>query len=492
MGQVMEHMRSAPRTLGTYLNSAFRLAHIVAIGLVVIPAAPVLGGKQEESARPRSGIDNRQLTLPRVIDIVISRNLKLVESRLSIREKEHQRREAFSDFFPTLDVNYSGEVSRYRQIGRVYQLAQSHNSRWTVRGNPGGIFGGGLQPDYPYRIDPYKYYSSTVTVTQPIFSAGRLLSSYKYAALGVDYAALQMEIDRQDLIMQTYLAYYSLMRAQKMLEVSQKSIAALETFRRRAKAFYDAKVTSKLDLLSAEVQLAAMIKAKTQAQTDIADYRNQLSYLMRLPPESALDIVHDYAYRPNSYRIQEIYSLAASNRTEIRQAGISVQQTIQLVKVMEGGLLPTVSLQFQASRFNDDWNVLDPEGTNDFKVTGAFQWSFDVFRQLESVKEMKSVHAKALTARDQLVYDILKEVGSAFHKMKRTQADISVNRAAADQSQEALRIARDRYTVMLATYLEFLDAERRWAQALGDYYSSLIDYRIDLAYLERTMGILGR
>ncbi len=42
----------------------------------------------------------------------------------------------------------------------------------------------------------------------------------------------------------------------------------------------------------------------------------------------------------------------------------------------------------------------------------------------------------------------------------------------------------------VATYIEVLDAVRELSQAAGDYYTSLIQYRINKAVLLRRMGIL--
>ncbi len=48
----------------------------------------------------------------------------------------------------------------------------------------------------------------------------------------------------------------------------------------------------------------------------------------------------------------------------------------------------------------------------------------------------------------------------------------------------------ERYKEQVATYTEVLDAERQLALSLGDYYISLIQYRIARAVLERQMGII--
>ena len=53
------------------------------------------------------------LSLPQAIQIALTRNLTMADSRLAVQEKEYQRREAYSDFFPSITLQYSGTVDRY-------------------------------------------------------------------------------------------------------------------------------------------------------------------------------------------------------------------------------------------------------------------------------------------------------------------------------------------------------------------------------------------
>lgn len=462
--------------------------------LVLLMIVPVVSQAAETNSRKDNPtlrelrLQGRKLDLSTSVTLAVERNRRLLEARMSTQEREHEARSSFSDFFPTLDLQYATIIDRYRNESFVDSIGRSHDSR-----RPYQLIENLFYYDksaYPYRIDPYKYFSLTATVTQPLYVAGRTLNEYKYTRLGVDYSALQEQVDRQDLILNVYEAYYGLMRAQKLLEVAEKSITALEGLRNRAKAFYEAKVLSKLDVLSAEVQLASAKKQKIQSETNIQDQRAQLNYLMRLPLDTPIDIRHDYAYRPNNYRIPEVYDIAMANRLEIRQAGISLEQARALVKISKSTLLPSAYVQLQGSRFNDDANVFEHEAVNSWKVIGYLQWTFDLFRSKETLKERMVGEARTFTEREQLIDDILNEVGKAFRRMKRTEGDIEQNRVAVDAGEEAFRVARERYQGLMATYTEVLDAERKLAQSLGDFYGSLIDFRIDEAYLERTRGTL--
>ncbi len=460
----------------------------VAALMILTGLLPAMAAGQAERSHKRSG-DSQRLDVHQAAAIAVARNLRMADSRLSVREKEHQRREAYSDFFPSIDVQYTAATDKYFQGSNVAALAGIHPGRWVVRGNPSPP-NVGLAPTYPFRIDPFRFFTLSATLTQPLFSGGRLLSDYKFARLGVDYSAVQFEVDRQDLIMDVYEAYYQLVQSYKLLEVAEDSVRALQALRNQTTEFYKAGVVPKVDVLSTEGQLATAYIQRTQAQTDIERYKATLSFLLRYPQETPVEVLLDVTWQSPPYKIPEIYATAAGNRLEIRQANISVAQAMALVKSSKADLMPNVAVQFQGSRFNDDWNPFDPEGGNDWKIQGLLTWTFDLFRRRETVKERRATQARAFVAREQLVEQVMEEVKFAYIDMKRSESDIVNNQKAVEFRRENFRINQERYKEQVATYIEVLDAQRQLALAQGNYYIAITGFKINKALLERRMGML--
>jgi outer membrane protein TolC len=458
---------------------------VLLTGVLLIAGPLIAGSAEREVPRVKRDAASQRLAIGNAVAIALARNLRMAESRLSIQEKEHQRREAYSDFFPTLDLQYIAEANRYQQANNIQAFAGTSDARAAGFVNPSGTFS-----TYPYRIDPYRTFILNATLTQPVFTAGRILNNYKYARLGVDFQELQLEVTRQDLILEVYEAYYQLLQSQKLLEVANQSIVALESLRNQTTEFYKAGVVPKVDVLSTEGQLAQARIQKTQAQTDIERYRADLNFLLRYPQETPTQIVEDMAYIPSPYAIPEIYRTAAGSRIEIRQANISVEQAVSLMKAAQADLIPQVNIQISGTRMNDDWNPFDPEAVNDWSIRGVAAWTLDMFRTRETVKERRASQAKAFVSRELLVEQIMQEVKQAFADMKRSESDIFNNKKAVEFRTESFRINRERYKEQVATYTEVLDAQRELALAQGDYYISLIQYRINKAILERRMGTL--
>ena len=425
----------------------------------------------------------------------------MADSRLAVQEKEYQRREAYSDFFPSITLQYSGSWDRYAnplwtlgldgtQSSRYAGAQQAY--RWEV--SPGYNDNGDKFPPYtplyPYRIDPYRQFSGAVTITQPIFSGGKLINDYKYAKLGVDYTGIQFEVNRQDLILNVNQAYYQMMQAEKLLEVSNAAIRALEALVNQTKEFYKAGVVAKVDVLSTEGQLAQARIQRTQSISDIAQNQATLNYLLRNPQETPTQIILDMSYNPSQYRLPDAYAIAAANRLEIRQANISVDQALALIKSAKADVMPNIDVALSGTRYNDDWNIIDPEGYNDWRIQGLLTWTFDMFRKRSTVAERRTTEARTFVNRELLVETVMNEVKQAYEDMQRNYLNIADNKAAVEFQSENFRINQERYKEQVATYVEVLDAQRQLQLAQGNFYISICGFKINQATLERKMGIL--
>ncbi len=442
------------------------------------------------------------LSLPQAVQIALARNLTMADSRLAVQEKEYQRREAYSDFFPSITLQYSGTWDRYRNPMFSLALDGAQNSRYA-----GGqqqvrlqnAYEAATQPpfefpspngSYPYRIDPYRQFSGALTITQPIFSGGKLINDYKYAKLGVDYTGIQFEVNRQDLILNVNQAYYQMMQAEKLLQVSNAAIRALEALVNQTREFYKAGTVAKVDVLSTEGQLAQARIQRTQSISDIAQNQATLNYLLRNPQDTPTQIIEDMSYNPSQYRLPDAYSIAAANRLEIRQANISVDQAIALIKSAKADVMPNIDVALSGTRYNDDWNVIDPEGFNDWRIQGLLTWTFDMFRKRSTVAERRTTEARTFVNRELLVETVMNEVKQAYEDMQRNYQNIADNKAAVEFQSENFRINQERYREQVATYVEVLDAQRQLQLAQGNFYIAISGFKISQATLERKMGIL--
>jgi outer membrane protein len=441
--------------------------------------------KRSPGAKSRDA--GTRLTLEQAVRITLERNPVVGEALARIRQREWQAQAVYSDFFPSVSLNYSGTWPKY--LGGGGDLGPpdivSRYSQSTGRSRLGFPL-----MDYPYRIDPYRRFTGSLTVSQPLYQGGRVVADYRFARLDINQSELQFSVDRQDLVLAVYQAYYSLMLSQLLLEVNRESIDALERLKDLNTKFLRAGTVTKTDVLSTEGQLIQASVERRAVLTDVATFTARLNNLLSNAPETLIEIVQDYQYRRNSYRVPGIYDSAMSNRDEIRQATIAIQQAIEATKSATSALLPGATMQTQGSRTNDDWNVADPEARNSWSLVGTLTWTFDFFRSTSTVKARKAAIREQEFARVKLIQNIWEQVKIAYLAMKRAEGDIDDFKKAVAVRTENFRLFQKRYQEADVSYTEVLIAQREMVLAKADYYRSLVNYRINLAVLERTMGTL--
>lgn len=448
----------------------------------------------ERFAKPKP--DQLRLNLQQAVQTTLSRNPRVGQALSRIRQRVWQEQEAYSDFFPSAAIGYQGTWHRYK-VGAGAFGPPDHMSRYSaavaqVRINGERIRRSKPDIDYPYRIDPWKRFSGTLAVTQPIYQGGLTVSNFNTAKLQVTNSELQLQVDRQDLILEVYQAYYQMMLAKLLLEVNAESISTLEKLKSLNEKFLRAGTVTKTDVLSTEGQLYSAYVERRGFMRDMAAARAKLNNLLSNPPETPVEIERDYKQRSNPYRIPQIYNTAMTNRDEIVQANVLIREEIEATKAANAALLPKVSLVGQGTRTNDDWNVLDPEGNNDWTLTGLLTWTFNIFRNNSTVKEKRDAVNELVLARQRLVQDISQNVKIAYLDMKTSEGNIDDYRRAVATRTENFRLFQMRYRQGDVSFTDVLIAERELVSGKANYYISSINYRINQAILERAMGILRR
>lgn len=170
------------------------------------------------------------LTLEDCRDMAVQNNAAIENSRLDVCAAYAQKEEAFAEYFPKVSLNafsfYALDPLLRLTVNDVLGHSDMANNiaSWVNQNAP--MCG----------IDPYyatlkKGYSATVSVVQPVFAGGRIVSGNRLAALGVEAAKLRssMQIRKSnEEIEQMYWQIVSLQEKMTTIDCVQKMLDNLE------------------------------------------------------------------------------------------------------------------------------------------------------------------------------------------------------------------------------------------------------------------------
>ena len=410
------------------------------------------------------------LTLQDSIDTALKRNVSVHSAREGVRASGAKKNEAFTGFLPRFSTSYS-----YSRLNEPPQVKLSIT---------------GFQPIETGTEENYNWF---VEMKQPLFTGGRILSTYQTNKIGLDISRIEELSTIQNIILETKSAYFNILRAEKLLVVAKQSVEQRTAQRDLSKDYFDVGLIPKNDLLTAEVELANGNQLLVRAENGLEIARAKFNTILRREINESVNVEDILKYEPYEKTLEECFRVAAEHRPEIKSSALRVDQAKKQVDLAASDFYPSVNLLGRYGRFGDEADLRgsiyqDPESWSVLAVASWDFWEWGKTKYSRDYYQSRQQQAQdALTdVRDQVALD----VKNAYLSMKVAEKRIGVTEKSIEQADENLRIYQERYRVQVGTSKDVLDAQTLLVRARADYYDALSDYQIALARLERSMGVI--
>lgn len=340
---------------------------------------------------------------------------------------------------------------------------------------------------------PEDEYTFVGSVSQPLFDGFSRLNKYRIAQLGLDVAKLAEQIKRQDIIFSAKELFFTILKAQKLVDVAQQSVTQLEAHKNSAHKFYKVGMTPLNDFLKAEVELANARQELVTAQNRVEITKSNLNLLLHRPVNSPIKIQD--GTRVVSFERDMDFCLAAAenNRLEMKIAQMEVDIARREKDLSKQGYYPSVDVQGNYYKRGTDWDVDGGPGIADdssWEVTAVAKW--DLWEWGKTYYTVEEKQSRLIQARheQQAVRDKVRlEVKHAFLNTREAEQNILTVRQAVEQARESFRISEERYKGQVATSTDVLDAQTLLTRTMSTYYNALYDFKIHKAALFRAMGL---
>jgi len=417
------------------------------------------------------------LTLESSIEIALKNSIVLDIAREGVKGATAQKREAITGFLPKFNTSYSytrlNEAPFSRFQGLPPAFSQLNGTEIPV----------GTQDNYNW----------TIEARQPLFTGGGLIANYQATKIGEDAAQIEETAKKQDIVQEVKIAYYDILRAQKILETARQSVEMLTAHRDVAQNYFQVGMIPKNDLLHAEVELAngkqALIKASNAVELTKARFNTILKRKIFAPVE----IVDVLKYQPFEKSVEECFDIALKNRPELKIASLRARQAGKLVNAASSEYFPTLGLVANYGRYGDNPSVAgsDFKDAESWYVMGVASWNFWEWGKTKfRVDASRAKENQAIGTARELNDQITLEIKNAYLILQEAEKQIAVSQQVIEQAEENFRISEERYKESVATSTEVLDAQTLLTKAKSEYANALGDYNINYAKLQRAMGTI--
>lgn len=400
------------------------------------------------------------LSLEECIEIVVANNPDLAMARADLGNREALLNSAKKDLYPTLSAQYS----------------YLH------------------QPDEVYTLPDFFTYG--VTAEQPLYKGKSLITSVKQAELSRESSQLAIEQLTNTLVFEVYGRYYELLRALKLEDEARQSVLRLQSHSKDAKAFYEAGLIPKNDMLQSEVELAQGEQDLVDAENASAMAKSRLNVLMERPVGALLNVEDHSDYVIQDINWDEVVAKARENRAEIAQSDKAVQLAENDIILKKAPYLPSVTLSASYDRVGDELGAAPagqgfPGEVKSIKAVATWQlWTW--LKERDEVYAAEKNLQKAKKAVDRTVNEVTLDARNSYLRLEQAAKRIKVSEKAIEHARENYRINQAQYQAQLATSTDVLDAQTLLNEAMTNYYDALYGYQLALAAIDKSKGLFGQ
>lgn len=376
------------------------------------------------------------------------------------------------------------ELARRRAVGSGVRkdLYPTLSGQYTYLHQPDGL------------IFPGEQFSYGLVAEQPLYRGRALVTAVRQADLAVQTAAFDLEEAINSLVYEVHLRYYDLLRTGKQAEEAAQAVLRLQSHVRDARAFYEAGLIPKNDMLQSEVELAQGEQNLVDAETRMTLAQAQLNILMQRPVDTPLQVVDpaDVSFLEASW--QDAVGEALTRRSEMSRAERQIVMAENDIILKKAPYLPSVSLSASYERMGDEVSGAPySHGPHEVKTIKAMaSWKLWTWRQdrdevVAAEENLKKTKELATVIRNEVTLD----VRDAFLRRQQAKKRIAVTEKAIEHARENYRINKAQYQVQLATSTAVLDAQTLLTRAMTNFHDALYDYHLAEAALDRARGVFG-
>jgi outer membrane protein len=337
---------------------------------------------------------------------------------------------------------------------------------------------------------PLDNLQTRVTVQQSIWDFGRTKDRRDQARLGVDIADQAHETHIRQVLLDVFNSYYATSLARNALETARVALRSAEAIEAQAKARVESGLAVEADLLRSRVYLSAARQQEIQAQGQWEIARSQLNHFMGNQLDEAIGETSPLA--PTHITIPSEESLNVElkqKRTDYQALLTELHQAEIAIRSHQKEFMPSVS---GYATWEADNPSLSSYGGNNWSTGISLRWNLfaggsDAAR-LEAARQRHEQKRRQVAAMESaMALDIRK----AWIQYRAAEQQVIAAQAAETQSEESLRILRNRYDAGLATMTDLLSAESARSSARTGLAEAIYRQRISYAQVEYSAGILS-
>lgn len=430
------------------------------LSLLLCQAAP---GLPQSGVGPDQGVPPKPLSLDEAVRTALQNHPALRRAEAAVARAEAEVKEVRASYFPQLSLSGIGKIGLSGATGAL-----------ALPGFPGSPF--------------YRNLAYSANWYQTIFDFGRTKHRVASQEALAASARLKKNAEEDRIVLAARRAYFSVLEAQRLQQLAEETVKERRLTLQRARAYFQAQLRSQLDVRLAEANLAEAEANLIQARNTVHTAFAALRAAMGVEGEPAYELQEPGTEILSLPPLEELAQAALKNRPDLNALELKVKSFSEAVGFAQSDRLPEIRGFSAGGQGRFGGTPVKEVQRHGVGALGFFFPFFTGGRLKAREEEERAELQGALASRDELRQQIRLEVTQAYYQLvdlaERIQAAAQQERAA----QDALRLARARFQVQLASFLEVTTAEVALTRAVTNQARALFDYQRARADLQFATG----
>lgn len=381
-------------------------------------------------------------TLPWALAQAYQNNPQINAQRAAVRATDENVPQALSGYRPR--VSLSGSITeQYLDL----RTRSSNPAQPVVRS-----------------LDQQTVKSYGITATQTLFNGFQTANRTRQAESQVSAARETLRLTEHTVLLSAATAYMNLIRDAAILELQRRNVEVLTEQLRQTRDRFNVGEVTRTDVAQAESRLAggraAMLAAESNYVTSRAAYRQIIGVEPgKLTPATPVD-------RLSPRTLQEAIAEARANHPTVTVAMFNVDAALLQVKIAEGALYPTLTLQASAQQTHGSATSPNVVQTGAASIGGLLTVpiyqggsEYALIRQAKEILTQRRLDLDS--AREQAQQNVVQSWG----QLEAAKSQIQATEAQVAAAEIALNGVREEARVGQRTTLDVLNAQQELVSA---------------------------
>ena len=332
--------------------------------------------------------------------------------------------------------------------------------------------------------------SPSVTISQPIYAAGKIKLGQAAAAKGVEIYEQQKALSETEVLLNVEKAYWQIASVTEKIILANRFKVLLESLENDLSNSFNAGMIYKNDLLRVRVQRNENELNLAKVNDGLILSKLNLAQIIGMPGDASIAISDSVTGSFQSVAGDSLFN-AADNRVEIVLLKKSLEAQELQKKLLQAEFKPTVGLLAggfagvgKKMNFTTGGNTIASYFGMISVSIPILDWGQKASKVKEQTYRINAQQSQIEEARELVSL----EVQDAYMKLNQSARKIQLSNASVIQAEENLRLSNDRFKAGTITGQDVLEAQTLWQQANSNVIDAKVDYKINEAVYRKAIG----